>query len=33
MQLDTALQRLFNHPQVAVKKEATKISAYVKDYK
>jgi len=33
MHLDTALQPLLNHPQVAVKKEAARISAYVKDYK
>lgn len=33
MHLDAALQPLLNHPQVAVKKEAAKISAYVKDYK
>lgn len=33
MHLDTALQPLLNHPQAAVKKEAAKISSYVKDYK
>jgi hypothetical protein len=33
MHLDSALQPLLNHPQAAVKKEAAKISAYVKDYK
>jgi len=33
MHLDAALQPLLNHPQAAVKKEAAKISAYVKDYK
>jgi len=31
--LDVALQPLLNHSQAAVKKEAAKLSAYVKDYK
>jgi len=33
MHLEAALQPLLNHPQVAVKKEAARISGYVKDWK